>query len=143
MNFKYLILILPILLIFSCKKEETPPEDNQNNNLDTISLPQYTYDTTYCNVISSPDTVSINDTIQIEVSFTVYDTCGELSQFLVSGSNVNQFIQIEAKYDNYMYCQYVPTTVYTTYKYKPIDLGFHSFTFNGFSSDSTVTVIVD
>lgn len=134
---------MPILLVFSCQKEENPPDDNLDNNQDTTSLPQYTYDSTYCTVISSPDTVSINDTIQIEVGFTVYDTCGELNQFLVSGSNMNQFIQIEAKYDNYMYCQYVPTAVYATYKYKPIDLGLHSFTFDGFSSDSTITVLVE
>lgn len=100
-----LTLLLSILLlwIMSCSKE-------QDSNCIENKI-------AYVTLINSPSTGSVNQNINIEVSFGVNNGCGNFGKFIETQNGNTKTIEVEARYEGCVCTQDAPTRK-TNYVFK-------------------------
>lgn len=81
-----LILSTLFLVVFSCSKEE--PENKCIENR-----------IAYVTSINSPSSGTVNENINIEVSYGVNNGCGNFGKFIETGSGNTKIIEVEARYE--------------------------------------------
>lgn len=81
-----LILSTLLLVVFSCSKEE--PENKCIENR-----------IAYVTSINSPSSGTVNENINIEVSYGVNNGCGNFGKFIETGSGNTKIIEVEARYE--------------------------------------------
>lgn len=120
---------------------EDPPPFEVSESYDPYNDPEIEFDTTFCWINYSPDTVAFNDTVRIGVRFCVHDSCGSLSRFLISGSGKKRHIEIETKYRT-DFCLFMPVSLKDTLKFVPEYPGLYTFTFWSYPVDTAITFYV-
>jgi len=91
------------LFIVLCLTTSCENDDNNNNNNECIE-----YDTAYVTSVNSPTTGMINEVINIEVSFRVFNGCGGFEKFNETENGNIRTIEVEAKYEGCICTQDAP-----------------------------------
>lgn len=89
LNFFYFFAIIIIAsLNISCNNN-----DDKNNECEE-------YDVGYVTYVNSPTTGTVNETINLEVSFGVFNGCGVFEKFIEIENRNIRTIEVEAKYES-------------------------------------------
>ena len=115
MKRKNIILLISIVIfgiVVSCN------DDNEciTNNIE------------YVTSINSPNTGTINDTVNIEVNFRVFNGCGRFGKFIESENGNIRNIEVEAKYEGCICTQDVPIRT-VNYEFKTTNSGNYELKF--------------
>ncbi len=119
---KKLSLILSILLlaIISCSKEQ------ENNCIENTIV--------YVSSINSPSTGTVNENINIEVSFGVNNGCGNFGKFIETQNGNTTTIEVEARYEGCVCTMDAPTRK-TNYIFKTQTSGNYILKFKSSSTE--------
>lgn len=79
----FILCLLTGLTLLSCSK------DNDNCNSSEIA---------YINEIEAPETAKVNETVPIDVTFSMKNTCGNFSRFVKTSDEQGKMISVEADY---------------------------------------------
>lgn len=82
----------------------------------------------YVTSINSPTTAIVNEMINIEVNFRVFNGCGEFGKFIVTESGNSRVIEVEAKYVGCICTQDIPIRT-TNYVFKASQAGEYELNF--------------
>ena len=115
MKRKNIILLISIVIfgiVVSCN------DDNEciTNNIE------------YVTSINSPNTGTINETVNIEVNFKVRNGCGRFGKFIESENGNIRNIEVEAKYEGCICTQDVPIRT-VNYEFKTANSGNYELKF--------------
>ena len=115
MKRKNIILLISIVIfgiVVSCN------DDNEciTNNIE------------YVTSINSPNTGTINETVNIEVNFKVRNGCGRFGKFIESENGNIRNIEVEAKYEGCICTQEVPIRT-VNYEFKTTNSGNYELKF--------------
>lgn len=122
-----LILSAILLVIFSCSEEE------QENNCIENKI-------AYVSSINLPQTGTVNENINIEVSFGVNNGCGNFGKFIETQSGNTKTIEVEARYEGCVCTMDAPTRK-SNYVFKTQNSGNYIFKFKS-SSTEFITAIL-
>lgn len=106
MKKKHIILLFPIVLfglLISCNNDD----DKENECM--LSK------TEYVTSINSPTTGMVNETINIEVNFNVFNGCGGFGKFIETQNGNSRVIEVEA---NYVGCICTQIVILNTVNYE-------------------------
>jgi len=78
--------------------------------------------TEYVTSVNSPSTGSVSETINIEVSFQVFNGCGGFGKFIETQNNTTKNIEVEAIYQGCICTDDMPIRT-TNYKFIPTRIG--------------------
>lgn len=84
--------------------------------------------------VRAPSTGIINQTVEIEVDFVVYNGCGKFNKFFESGNDYSKTIGVEAKYEGCICTQNIPT-ITAIYELTPNTPGEYELNFKSGESD--------
>ncbi len=98
-----LIISLLLFVIFSCSKEQ------ENKCVENRIA--------YVTSINAPSTGTVNENINIEVSFVVNNGCGNFGKFIETQNGNTKTIEVEARYEGCICTQDIPTRK-TNYVFK-------------------------
>lgn len=82
----------------------------------------------YVTSINSPNTGTINDTVNIEVNFRVSDGCGGFGKFIESENGNIRNIEVEAKYEGCI-CTQAFESKTVNYEFKSTNSGNYELKF--------------
>jgi len=119
MKRKNIILLISIVIfgiVMSC--------NDDNNEEDECIINKIEYVTS----INSPNTGTINDTVNIEVNFRVFNGCGGFGKFIESENGNIRNIEVEAKYEGCICTQDVPIRT-VNYEFKTTNSGNYELKF--------------
>ncbi len=119
MKRKNIILLISIVIfgiVMSC--------NDDNNEEDECIINKIEYVTS----INSPNTGTINDTVNIEVNFRVFNGCGRFGKFIESENGNIRNIEVEAKYEGCICTQDVPIRT-VNYEFKTTNSGNYELKF--------------
>ncbi|WP_191859493.1 hypothetical protein [Hanstruepera ponticola] len=122
----FLVLIIISSLVVCCENNDDSVEEN-NACIE--------YETGYVTSVNAPDTGTINETINIEVNFGVYNGCGTFGKFIESEEGYVRTIELEAKYLGCVCSQNAPILT-TNYEFTPTDVGEYELRFKSRPSPS-------
>jgi len=116
---KNIILLLSMIifeLLLSCSNDQA--KDNQciSSKIE------------YVTSINSPTTGIVNEMINIEVNFRVFNGCGEFGKFIVTENGNSRVIEVEAKYVGCICTQDIPIRT-TNYVFKASQAGEYELNF--------------
>ena len=140
---KYSIFILVVFgnfIFTSCEKEEEILL--QTNNSSEYDESELCIEDKIVGVTSLnyPLTANIYDTVLINMTCLLANSCGGINQIISSGDEWNKQIEVEARYTGCI-CQYVPLLSSTSYEFIPQNSGNYFFTIN-MSGDIDSTIII-
>ena len=98
--------------------------NDDNNEEDECIINKIEYVTS----INSPNTGTINDTVNIEVNFRVFNGCGRFGKFIESENGNIRNIEVEAKYEGCICTQDVPIRT-VNYEFKTTNSGNYELKF--------------
>ena len=110
-----LTLIFSIVFFISCS------DDEENNCTDYEELANIT-------AVQAPDVATVNESVDVAVTFSVQNSCGEFSDFNVSNSGMTTTIEVQAVYEGCA-CAQVITSRNATYTFNPEQTGEHTLRF--------------
>lgn len=119
-----LILSLLLIVIFSCSKE-------QDNNCVENRI-------AYVTSLNSPSIGTVNENINIEVSFGVNNGCGNFGKFIEIQSGNTKTIEVEARYEGCVCTMDAPTRK-TNYVFKTQNSGNYVLKFKSSSTEFITT----
>ena len=90
--------------------------------------------------VNAPSSGEVNEKVEIEVKFSVYNGCGEFEKFIESGNNQSRLIEVQAKYEGCSCTQDIPT-ITAVYEFTPSTPGEYEFKFKSGEIDY-ITVII-
>ena len=93
----------------------------------------------YVTSVNSPNTGTINDTVNIEVNFGVFNGCGGFGKFIESENGNIRNIKVEAKYEGCICTQDAPIRT-VNYEFKTANSGNYELKFK---SSPTEFIIVN
>lgn len=123
----FLILFLSVLFITACS------EDDESDCVNYEEVAQVTD-------VEAPETVTVNETVEVTVNFQVQNSCGEFSAFDESISSTTRTIAVEAVYESCA-CAQVITDRTATYTFTPETTGQHVLRFQRAPNDFIETRI--
>jgi|TARA_B110001469_G_scaffold19_1_gene38 hypothetical protein len=112
----FLVLILISSFIISCDND-----DDKNNEC-------IEYEIGYVTSLNAPNTGTVNETINIEVNFRVFDGCGGFGKFIETENGNIRTIEVEAKYEGCICTQDAPIRT-TNYEFTAINAGEYELSF--------------
>jgi hypothetical protein len=115
-----LIISLLLFVVFSCSKE-------QENNCVENKIE-------YVSSINSPSTGTVNENINIEVSFGVNNGCGNFGKFIETQNGNTKTIEVEARYEGCVCTMDAPTRK-TNYVFKTQTSGNYILKFKSSSTE--------
>ena len=98
--------------------------NDDNNEEDECIINKIEYVTS----INSPNTGTINETVNIEVNFKVRNGCGRFGKFIESENGNIRNIEVEAKYEGCICTQDVPIRT-VNYEFKTTNSGNYELKF--------------
>ena len=119
MNKKTIIFLVTALifeLLISCSHDDPDENDCISTNIE------------YVTSVNSPATGKINEIINIEVNFQVFNGCGEFGKFIKSQNGNTRTIEVEAKYSGCFCTQDLPIRM-TNYKFTASNAGEYKLNF--------------
>ena len=120
MKRKNIILLISIVIfgiVMSC--------NDDNNEEDECIINKIEYVTS----INSPNTGTINDTVNIEVNFRVFNGCGRFGKFIESENGNIRNIEVEAEYEDCYYCTQAFESKTVNYEFKSTNSGNYELKF--------------
>lgn len=117
MNLKVLIFLV---LIFSLTTSCSHDDDKNNECVD--------YEIGYVTSVSAPNTGAINETVNIEVNFGVFNGCGGFGKFIETENGNSRTIEVEAKYEGCICTQDAPIRT-TNYEFTASNAGEYELNF--------------
>ena len=118
MNLKKPIMILLLFMSISCFKDN---DDQQDDNC-------IEEQTEFVSEVNGPTAANVGETISIEVKFGVHNGCGQFQEFVETGTEINRFIEVKAKYEGCWCTQDAPTRT-VTYDFTPSATGTYELNF--------------
>lgn len=92
--------------------------------------------------VIAESTGRVNEPVEIEVKFGVYNGCGKFDQFIESGSEQSRIIEVQAKYEGCICTQDAPI-ITAVYVFTPSTTGMYELKFKSAESDYiTVNITV-
>lgn len=122
------VLVFISSFIFSCAND-----DDINNEC-------IEYEVGYVTSVNAPTTVSVNETINIEVNYGVYNGCGGFGKFIETENGNVRIIEVEAKYEGCICTQDAPIRT-TNYEFTASTTGEYELNFKS-SPTEFITVIL-
>ena len=110
-----LTLILSIVFFISCS------DNDENNCINFEEMANVT-------AAEAPDVATVNEPIDVTVTFSVDNACGEFADFNVSTSGTTRTIDVLAVYEGCA-CAQVITSRSATYTFTPEQSGEHTLRF--------------
>jgi len=123
-----IILILISSLTISCDNDE----DINNECIE--------YATGYVTSVNAPDIGIVNETINIEVNFGVYNGCGKFEKFIETKNGNVRIIEVETKYEGCI-CTQDASIRTTNYKFIANNVGEYELKFKS-SQTEFITVLL-
>lgn len=117
MTLKVLIFLV---LIFSLTTSCSHDDDKNNECVD--------YEIGYVTSVSAPNTGAINETVNIEVNFGVFNGCGGFGKFIETENGNSRTIEVEAKYEGCICTQDAPIRT-TNYEFTASNAGEYELNF--------------
>lgn len=122
------LLIFPFLLSTSCSQKDDGEDCGR-------------IETEYVTAVSAPDTAGVNETVNIDVEFSVDNSCGEFNRFIETGSETSRTIEVEAVYKGCAcFLAIQPTNV--TYEFRPEEAGEYELRFKS-SEEEVISVSIN
>lgn len=125
MKRKNIILLISIVIfgiVMSCNDDNNEEDECITNKIE------------YVTSINSPNTGTINDTVNIEVNFRVFNGCGRFGKFIESENGNIRNIEVEAKYEGCICTQEVPIRT-VNYEFKTTNSGNYELKFKSSPSE--------
>lgn len=119
MKRKNIILLISIVIfgiVVSCNDDNDEKNECITNNIE------------YVTSINSPNTGTINETVNIEVNFKVSDGCGGFGKFIESENGNIRNIEVEAKYEGCI-CTQAFESKTVNYEFKSTNSGNYELKF--------------
>ena len=119
MKRKNIILLISIVIfgiVMSCNDDNNEEDECITNKIE------------YVTSVNSPNTVTINDTVNIEVNFRVFNGCGRFGKFIESENGNIRNIEVEAKYEGCICTQDAPIRT-VNYEFKSTNSGNYELKF--------------
>ena len=119
MKRKNIILLISIVIfgiVVSCNDDNNEKNECITNNIE------------YVTSINSPNTGTINDTVNIEVNFRVFNGCGGFGKFIESENGNIRNIEVEAKYEGCI-CTQAFESKTVNYEFKSTNSGNYELKF--------------
>ncbi|EKB48204.1 hypothetical protein [Cecembia lonarensis] len=92
--------------------------------------------------VNSPSSGRINESIEIEVKFAVYNGCGKFEKFIESRSKHSKIIEVQAKYEGCICTDNIPI-ITAIYEFTPSAIGEYELKFKSGETDYiTVNIAV-
>ncbi len=129
---KFQLLILGLCLIFtglSCSEDR---DDSTNCNNTEIA---------YINEVDAPVTANIGETIEIGITYSMKNICGNFSRFIESSEEQGLVIAVETNYTGCRCGQAIITDT-QVYEFTPPDAGSYQLNFQQ-SVDEFITVTIE
>ena len=118
-------------LIISCGND-----DDKNNEC-------IEYEVGYVTSVNAPTTGNVNETINIEVNFGVFNGCGEFEKFIETQNGNVRTIEVEAKYEGCVCTQEAPIRT-TNYEFTVSNAGEYELNFKSSQTEFiTVTITIN
>jgi len=122
----FFVLIFISSLIIGCDND-----DDKNNEC-------IEYEIGYVTSVNAPSTGNINETINIEVNFGVFNGCGGFGKFIETENGNVKTIEVEAKYEGCICTQDAPIRT-VNYEFTTSNAGEYELNFKS-SSTEFITV---
>lgn len=120
------IKMIFFLLLFSFALISCSDDDDQTECI--------SFETENVTSVDAPETAMVDETVDIEVDFTVSNSCGEFSRFLETGSATTRQIVVEAIYEGCA-CNEVIETITAVYTFTPEEPGEYEMNFASGEND--------
>lgn len=92
--------------------------------------------------VISPSSGQVDEQVEIEVKFAVYNGCGKFEKFIESGNEQSKVIEVQAKYEGCICTQDIPI-ITTVYEFTPSTPGEYVLKFKSGETDYiTVNITV-
>ena len=114
----FFVLIFISSLLISCDN------DNDNDKINEC----IEYEIGYITSIDAPTTGSVNENINIEVNFGVFNGCGRFEKFIETENGNVRTIEVEAKYEGCICTQDAPIRT-TNYEFTASNAGEYELNF--------------
>ena len=118
---KLLPMILSLVLFISCS------DDDENNCIDYEEVASVV-------ATDAPETATVNEPVEIEVTFEVPNACGEFQEFTEEISGTTRTIEVVAEFEGCA-CAQVITSRSAIYTFTPGTTGEHLLRFRSDSQD--------
>ena len=127
----FFILIFISSLLISCDKD-----DDKNKECIEYEIGNVT-------TINAPTTGTVNETINIEVNFQVFNGCGRFGKFIETENENVKTIEVEAKYEGCICTQDIPIRT-TNYEFTASNAGEYVLNFKSSPTEFiTVNLIIN
>lgn len=124
---KYFLILFVFAALASCNKDDS--------NKDCVE-----FEIAYVTNVEAPEIGTVGETLEIEVSFDVYNSCGDFDDFIQQQENNTRIIEIKVKYEGCI-CLQAISTITERYSFKPSAPGNFEFKFKS-AEDEYITVII-
>lgn len=111
----WFICFLVFSMLTSCSKDEQNRDCNSTKN-------------TPVQEINAPETAVVNQTVEIEVSFFLNNSCGSFSKFLAEGTERSRIVYIETNYEGCTCAQVIKSET-RIYEFTPTETGTYMLKF--------------
>ncbi|WP_282018573.1 hypothetical protein [Salegentibacter mishustinae] len=92
--------------------------------------------------VNAPSTGQVDEPVEIQVKFPVYNGCGKFEKFIESGSEQSKVIEVQAKYEGCICTQDIPI-ITAVYEFTPSTTGVYELKFKSGETDYiTVTITI-
>lgn len=128
-----IIILLFFGLTIGCNKDDDKGQDDKciENVLASVTA------------VNAPSTAMVNETINIEVSFQVFNGCGQFGRFIETQNGNSRTIEVEARYEGCICTQDAPIRK-VNYEFVPKNAGNYELNFKSVQSSSiTVDITVN
>ncbi len=130
-DLNYFFLIIISSLIISC-------DNNDDENNECIE-----YEVGYITSVNAPSSGNVNETIDIEVNFGVFNGCGGFGKFIETENGNVRTIEVEAKYEGCICTQDAPIRT-TNYEFTVNNAGEYELNFKSSPTEFiTVNIIIN
>lgn len=128
-----LLVLFTATVLISCNKDDDSP-----------SPPALITKNAFVTAISGPTTGKVDETITLNVVFTVDNSCGDFNKFIDVTIDKEKGLQVQAKYPSAICDKKVPEPKTTTYKFKSTAKGSYIIRFKKSETEfKTHTIIIN
>jgi hypothetical protein len=128
---KLLALCIIMVLSYSCTKD----------NEESLDEKCISHEQAYIISANVPVNGIVNQTIPINISFSVYNGCGSFENFTETNTGNTKTIRVNALYEGCI-CTQAIETIQTTYNFTPTTTGMHTLNFSQPNGD-VLTYTID
>jgi len=131
------LIIIPILIFFGlaigCNNDDN--KDQTDTCIKNVPV--------FVTAVNAPPTAMVNETVAVEISFQVFNGCGQFGRFIETQNSTSKTIEVEATYEGCICTQDAPTRT-VNYQFIPKTVGNYELKFKSNPTEfSTVNIMVN